>query len=456
MKILYTIALSLFTLVSYAQIEQNVNKNNGTTQTTLINEIDSIRFNGSLTNMEVILQNGNVESHLIDDIDNVTFSGELIGEISDLECSNATISDDIISGLSANGINLSLPYTGGNGGFHNGEIVNSTGVTGLTATLQPGNFENGNGTLIYEITGTANIAGNASFTFDIGGQTCSFSIPVLDGTIDDLLCQNTIINGTLEEGSPATAVSFSIPYTGGNGGPYPVLSFASTVVTGLTAEANAGVFDIGSGNITFTVTGTPSSSGAAFFDITIGGETCTLEIPVNPSSGGCPTLNIGDQFGGGIVVDINYPGAPCGYLIVRENNDDNLFSFIMANTNCFQPSIAYPNPPTRHEIGEGASNSAWLATNCNGTPADVCENSAHAGFNDWFLPTKDEVELLLQNWSANNYVSGQTYFTSTFGATPFTINGFQNAVRLAEPGVVSSTITISNNLERPVRCVRSF
>jgi uncharacterized protein (TIGR02145 family) len=69
-----------------------------------------------------------------------------------------------------------VPYTGGDGGFHSGQTVASTGVTGLTATLSGGNFANGAGNLSYAITGTPASGGTASFALNIGGQTCTLNI----------------------------------------------------------------------------------------------------------------------------------------------------------------------------------------------------------------------------------------------------------------------------------------
>jgi hypothetical protein len=53
--------------------------------------------------------------------------------------------------------------------------VNSTGVTGLTATLVAGTFANGSGTLTYTITGTPSSSGNANFAINIGGRVCTLS-----------------------------------------------------------------------------------------------------------------------------------------------------------------------------------------------------------------------------------------------------------------------------------------
>jgi hypothetical protein len=69
-------------------------------------------------------------------------------------------------------------YTDGNGGFHNGQIVNSTGVLGLTATLTPDTFEYGSGVLTYHITGTPTTSGIATFNINIGGQTYVLNLNV--------------------------------------------------------------------------------------------------------------------------------------------------------------------------------------------------------------------------------------------------------------------------------------
>lgn len=77
----------------------------------------------------------------------------------------------LTAGVAASGVYSLFQYTGGNGSSHTGQTVTSTGVTGLTATLNSGNFLNGTGTnLQYNITGTPNAAGTAKFLINIGGQ----------------------------------------------------------------------------------------------------------------------------------------------------------------------------------------------------------------------------------------------------------------------------------------------
>ena len=72
MKNSFIILLSIISFCALAQTRQNINKNTGTVSNVLTT-IDSIRFNGSSTTMEVVLQNGTLESHSISDIQNVKF-----------------------------------------------------------------------------------------------------------------------------------------------------------------------------------------------------------------------------------------------------------------------------------------------------------------------------------------------------------------------------------------------
>ncbi len=98
--------------------------------------------------------------------------------IATLSCGTATNTGTLISGTAASGVSRSIPYTGGNGGSHNGQTITSTGVTGLTATLTAGTFASGTGSLVYTITGTPASAGTASFALNIGGRTCILTVGV--------------------------------------------------------------------------------------------------------------------------------------------------------------------------------------------------------------------------------------------------------------------------------------
>ena len=204
------------------------------------------------------------------------------GTITNLNCGAATHIGILTQGVVASGVSSQVPYTGGNGGSYNGQMLSSTGVTGLTATLSAGTFATGNGTLTYTITGTPASSGIASFSLNIGGQTCNLTCVVNSGLVTSLNCTGATQNGTLVHGNQASGISSVVPYTGGNGGPYSGQFVNSTGVNGLTATLSAGIFAIGNGTLTYEITGTPDSSGTASFALNIGGQSCTLSRLVNP------------------------------------------------------------------------------------------------------------------------------------------------------------------------------
>ena len=72
-----------------------------------------------------------------------------------------------------------VDYTGANGLIYPaGASIASTGVTGLTATLQGDTLGNGAGKLIYNISGTPASAGTATFALNFGGQSCSINLKI--------------------------------------------------------------------------------------------------------------------------------------------------------------------------------------------------------------------------------------------------------------------------------------
>jgi hypothetical protein len=204
------------------------------------------------------------------------------GKVASVDCGGAVQTGSLVPGTVASGVSVALSYTGGNGNNYGGQTVTSTGVTGLTATLGPGAFAGGGGSLTYTISGTPSAAGTASFALVVGGQTCvlglTVALPV--GVITALDCAGATTTGTLTAAAAASSVSVSVPYTGGNGGTHSGQTVTSTGVTGLTATLTAGTFASGSGSLEYAITGTPSAAGTASFALSIGGQSCTLAVTV--------------------------------------------------------------------------------------------------------------------------------------------------------------------------------
>jgi uncharacterized protein (TIGR02145 family) len=103
------------------------------------------------------------------------------GSINSLNCTSATQTGTLTTGVAVSGVSVQVPYTDGNGGPHAGQVVTSTGVTGLTATLSAGDFAVGDSSLSYVITGTPSSNGTAFFTLTIVGHSCTLPVHVSTG-----------------------------------------------------------------------------------------------------------------------------------------------------------------------------------------------------------------------------------------------------------------------------------
>ncbi len=100
--------------------------------------------------------------------------------ISGFDCAGVKIAGTLTKDNVASNVTATLTYTGGNGKTYITKSNTSSGVTGLSATLIPGTLANGEGTLIYTISGTPTTAGTANFTIALGGKSCAISLKVED------------------------------------------------------------------------------------------------------------------------------------------------------------------------------------------------------------------------------------------------------------------------------------
>ena len=90
-------------------------------------------------------------------------------QISSLDFNNAKLEPSTYTSTTNYTGVLKIPYAGGNGGtYANGaSSIASTGVTGLTATLQGGTLNYGSGELTYNVMGTPSAASPNTATFSI-------------------------------------------------------------------------------------------------------------------------------------------------------------------------------------------------------------------------------------------------------------------------------------------------
>jgi uncharacterized protein (TIGR02145 family) len=84
---------------------------------------------------------------------------------------------------SSSNVSIALDYTGGNGEEYAMVGQPSTGVAGLFASLDAGNFATGSGSLVFKITGTPTTSGIAKFSISLGGKNCELQINVQEGVM---------------------------------------------------------------------------------------------------------------------------------------------------------------------------------------------------------------------------------------------------------------------------------
>lgn len=97
-----------------------------------------------------------------------------------LDCPNITTMGSLKKGTVASGAMIHVPYTyTAVGNTYPQMTVNSTLVTGLTATLNAGTYSS-SGSLRFDISGTPPTAGDAQFVLYISGTSCTYKFAVAD------------------------------------------------------------------------------------------------------------------------------------------------------------------------------------------------------------------------------------------------------------------------------------
>jgi gliding motility-associated-like protein len=217
---------------------------------------------------------------------------ELASKVEELTCGGFVLDNkEIFKGETYNGVMI-LPYLKGNGAYFLGLNTSSSGVLGLTMSLQSGKLIDGNGSIELVLKGTPMDTGIAVFTVAFGTKTCTFNFPVtkLEPKLSVLNCGSIVVNpkdvGSKLDYSGVVTVS----YQGGNNKKsYPV-NIASSVVKGLTLKADSILLNRTGGTLSFNLTGKPDTAGIAFFPLTIGDKTCNVMVKVIDSEVKIPNV----------------------------------------------------------------------------------------------------------------------------------------------------------------------
>jgi hypothetical protein len=114
------------------------------------------------------------------------------------------------------------------------------------------------------------------------------------------------------------------------------------------------------------------------------------------------TLYIGQNYAGGIIFYLDELGE---HGLVCAATDQGNYTWGCQGTNII----------TSTAIGTGASNTAAIVALCatSNTAAKICDNLVLEGYSDWFLPSKDELNLMLINLNKNGIGNLVNYYWSS-------------------------------------------
>ena len=138
-------------------------------------------------------------------------------------------------------------------------------------------------------------------------------------------------------------------------------------------------------------------------------STCKKEddTPTNNNNNNNSALAIGDTHQGGIVFYLDGNG---GGLIAAPSDQASA-----AEWGCYG-SISGADGSV---IGTGNQNTIDILAGCSqsGTAADICANLTLGGYNDWFLPSYDELNEMFSNKAAIGGFANYNYWSSTEGGS---------------------------------------
>jgi hypothetical protein len=204
-----------------------------------------------------------------------------------------------------------------------------------------------------------------------------------------------------------TDVSYSSVNSGGNitddgGAPVTARGIVWGTTSNPTIGSNIGITSNGSGSGIFVSSITGLSLSTTYYVRSY--ATNSIGTSYGQEETFTTTLSIGDTYEGGLVFYIDGSGEH-GLVAAPSNQGSGPYG------SCGTGGCG----STGSGIGTGSNNTILIESGCAdvGTAADRCANLVLSGYNDWFLPSKNELNEMLSVLGASGSFSIGYYWSST-------------------------------------------
>lgn len=150
-------------------------------------------------------------------------------------------------------------------------------------------------------------------------------------------------------------------------------------------------------------------------------------------------FTIGQSYGGGIIFYIDKTWM---HGLIAPTSDQSTG----AQWGCIMTSI----PGTSKDVGTGQANTTAIVNGCStaGIAARICDDLVLSGYSDWFLPSKDEMNLMYLQQNIIGGFANTVYWNSTeYNASYAWNQTFPSGLQ---------TLTMKDGNTWHVRAVRAF
>jgi hypothetical protein len=321
-------------------------------------------------------------------------------------------------------------------------------ITSYTATSNQGG-----------VTGTVSQAGSGAITVTglTNGVVYSFTVRATNakGTSASSVVSNTVTPATLPDaptgvsarvGNTQATISFTAPsFNGGS----PITQYTATSrpgnFTGTLSQSGSGVIIVtgltNGTSYTFSVTATNAigtSTSSAF------------------STSSTQPIAIGDTLEGGIVFYLDGSGG--GKVCAAADQSAGIKWALPA-----YQSTSVPSPGATSTTNGAANTDAIIAQTgqaaANTYAAGLCRTYDGGGFNDWYLPATNELDLMHDNlhvaglggfssvwyWTSNEFSNTHGYFQNFSGGGITGVNKITSYLRVRAVRTFSGTLTIPDS-----------